>query len=342
MADPTTLSSTAAHIATEKLSEPVIQAHLPSTGVLMSLVHIDTSMDGARSMVRKASKNSDLGASSAGTEATDPSPSPTVELAHATAVSATITTGVLEIALISEETVKKELGLTDSQVRPYFSANGAAFSIEQMESLLAEYVQRMIPMGLQKMAADGYATYNSIAGSVGEVTSYASIENLIEAIFTNRRQQPLRPVRERRFTLGNNQLERLTKEALTSQGGIGGSLWNTQANFSALNMPPDTFEGNGFIGAFLNYPIHEVDEELVPVNGGGDIGMFGNFGVQGVPHDAPALGGRPGGLELSIETPLQMRAEVDTSRRAIELTMLAHYIWIEIADANLTRVLGLS
>lgn len=342
MADPTTLSSANAHVATEKLSEPVIAAHLPRMGALMSVVHFDTSMDGARSRTRKSSKNTDLGAASGGTEATDPSPNPTVELAHATAVSGTVTTGVLETALISEETIKTELGLTDAQVRPYFSANGAAFSLQQMETLLAPYVQRLYPMGLQKIAADGYALFSSVANSVGDAASYTSIENMIEAIFAQRRQQPLRPTNERRFMLGNTQLERLTKEALITLGGIGGSLWNMQAEFSSLNMPPDQFEGNGYVGGFLRYPIHEIDEELVPTSGGADIGMFGNFGVPGVAADDPRLAGRPGAFELSMETPLQIRAEVDTSKRAIELTMLARYLWLEWVDANVIRVLGIS
>lgn len=342
MADPTTLSSANAHVATEKLSEPVIQASMPRIGALMGQVHFDTSMDGARSRTRKASKNTDLGAASGGTEATDPSPNPTVELSHDTPVSGSVTTGVLETALISEEEIKTTLGLTDSQVRPFFSANGTAFTLEQMEALLADKVQRLYPMGLQKIAADGYVLFASVAGSVGSASVATTIENLIEAIFANRRQQPLRPSSERVFMLGQTQLERLTKEALVTNGGIGGSLWGNQARFSALNKPGDRYEADGYVNDFLDYPILEIDEEMVPTSGGADIGMFGNFGVPGVPHDDPMLGGKPGGFELSMETPLQIRCEIDTSKRAIELTLLARYLWLEIADQNLTRVLGQS
>lgn len=343
MADPTTLSSANAVVATEILSTQVIQAHLPRLGVMMSLGHYDRSMDGARSLVREVGVNTDLGASSAGTEATDPSPSPTVELAHGSPEQATISTGVLEIALLSEEVVTTELGMTDAQAKRMFDLMGiGAFTVDNFLQLLRPYVERLIPMGLQKIEADGLALFSGFSGSVGNATNYVSPETMLEAVFAHRRDQPLRPPQEGRFALGNSQLERLSKIAYTSQGGIGGSLWNAQADFTLARVPPGSFQGNGFIGVFMGRPVHEVDEELVPTSGGADVGAYGTFGLQGISATAPVVAGRPGAIEFAEKTPLQIRVDVDVSRRVIELTMLARYVWHEINDGDARRVLGKS
>ncbi len=339
---PTTdLSSSNAVVATEILADEVQAAHLPRVGVMQSLCHYDTSLDGARSLVREIAVNTDLGASSAGTEGTNAAA--TVELVHASRVSGTIATGVLTQVDLTEEVVTTELGITDAVARRMFnSIEAGTFSTEQFIELLRPYVQRMMPMGMQKIEADLLALFSSVTASVGSTSVYATVENLLEAIFAHRRQQPLRPVQEARFALGNSQIERLSKQAYTSGGGLGGSLWNSGGSFELANVPPGTFQGNGFVGLFLNRPVHEIDEELVPTASGGDIGMYGTFGVPGVSATAPQLMGKPGGIEYTSKTPLQIRAEVDTSARLIELVMIARYAAILVNNADLTKVIGLS
>jgi hypothetical protein len=341
VADITTLSSANAHVATEVLSRQVLDAERPRLMVLQSLAHMSTATDGAFSSTRKITKLLDHGAASAGTEATDPTPTPTVELDYDTPISGSVTMGVHEIATISEEKIKKELGLSDAQVRGYF--NGARqFNVEQLLGLLSLYVQQLIPMGLRKIEADGLALFSSISGSVGQTDAYYSIAQVIQTIFAYRRQNPMPPNQRARFLLGNNMLERLTAEALTTNGGLGGSLWNMQAEFSALNMPPGEFEQNGYVGGILRYPVHEISEDLVPTSGGADIGIFGVPGVPGVPADSPSLGGKCGAFELTVDTPLQVRVDFDTSNATIELTLIGRYLWLEVADASAIRCRGQS
>jgi len=338
MADITTLSSANRHTATEILSQQALMANSPALLRMHSLVHTDFTMDGANSLTRKINKYADQGVASAGAEATDPSPIPTVELDNAAAVSGAVSMGVKEVAELSEDLVTTELGLTSSQAYALFT-DQVAIPEASWTNMLRPYIMQMAKMGYRKIETDIIALMASLSNTVGD-GSAAVIEliDLCTAIFQHRKQNPTLGPQFGRFALYTNQIERLTKEALFAAGGIGGSLWNNQADFGMANVPEGQMQANGFFGTFLRRPLHELPDDLANVDTGAQLAGYGNFGVPGVSADAPQLGGASGAFEISYKTPLTFRVQPDVSKATIEVTMLARYLAWEVADGEAVQI----
>lgn len=335
MADITTTTSANRHVALEILSQNAQAANRAEYIRLQTQVHYDTKMDGARSLVRKIHKMADLGVASAGAEATDPSPLPTVELDNGTPVSATISMGVKEVAEISEEDVTTQLGLTTAQVRHMFSGFGA-MSVEQWTALMAKYVMQLAPMGYRKREQDIANLQTTLSQSVGDVTKVVSALDLVSAIFKHRKQKPLLGPEFGRFWLNTNMIEQIVKEALFQ--GFGSNIWN-RGDFSLMHIPQGVMAGNGLFGSFLERPVVEVEEDIkVTANSDAEqIASYGNHGIPGVAADA-RLDGKCGAFELSDKTPLDFRAQADASKCTVEITMVSRYVAYECSDAEAVRI----
>lgn len=335
MANETLAANQSALIATEVIADEVIKAHLPSIRFL-NLVH-HKSMDGMGSNTLRIPVYSDLGAASGGTEGVDATPS--VQLGMGTSITVTPTEGVLEMALISDDTVMRRLGGTPYQTvrSAFFSGNDAAIS-----TLLRPDIERLIPMGLQKIEADGYALLGSISNTVGPSSGSAlRIQDMLSAIYQMKTQQPLRPRSEWVFFLAPVQVHNLNLEALATSGGVGGSLWGTSsADYNIANNNPEAEPG--WIGSFLQYGTYEQDDELVTTaNSGADaVGALFCRGNPSVAPDSPSLGGKPGAFAYVERHFLAFNFQGDASYRSAEVIMNARYAWAELADLNAVGIVS--
>lgn len=327
MVATTNAAQRSANIATEQLSRVALKAHLPRA-VMLTQAHFDTSLDGANTNTKNYRRRADLGAAAAATEGSEIAV--THQLTLGTTVQSTPTEGVGARADITEDAIMQELGITFAELQAFLD-NG---SVDQFRQLLAPYINDMLPMGIQKIESDGLALISGISTSVGTSGSDLTILNGLEAIYNLRKNQTTRPFRESRFILAPNQVHEWNVEALVTTGGIGGAIWNNQADFGLARVPGDALEGNGFVGTFLGYPVHEMDDELAPVSAGNVHGFFGIAGVPGVAPDDPALAGGAGCFVYNQRTPLAFATEVNRSLRAIELILNARYDWKEVEDLN--------
>lgn len=323
----TTTTSQAANTATEILSAIAIKAALPKM-VLTSMVHRDD-LGAAKTNKKRYRVNADLGQSSAGIEGV--ALTPTVEITQGTSVELTVSEGVADMALITELAASTALGVDMDAVQRIFIEGTQA----EYETLLAEYIERLIPRGMQKIEADCLALLAGISTTVGSSGVDCSLANLITMIYRYRIAQAPRPITEARFLLAEIQASDVNTEALSTSGGVGGSIWAAQADYGMANRQND--ETQGRLGSFLGYPVHTYDAELnVTANGGADvIGAFGVFGIPGVAPDAPSVQGKPGAFCLLSRGSLKCRFKDKLEHRGAGLVMNAYYVPGELVDRSL-------
>lgn len=336
MASETTSTSQAALIATELISPTAIAAHLPRM-VLSGLVCRD-SMDGAGSNQKRFPVESDLGASSAGVEAVDATP--TVEVGMGSSINLSPTEGVLDMALITDDTVMRRLGGTPFQtVRAVFEQG----SVQQRMALLAPDIRRLIKRGMQKIEADGLSALLAAPSThTGTTNTDLSALACLQAINQHKVNQPHRPPSEWAFLLPPAGVHHLNVESLLTSsvmGGTAGVLWGNVVDFSIANRPGDGFMQNGLIGSILQYPVYEYDNELkVTANGTTDV--LGMFFSRGDPsRSSESYGGEvPHGVYVERHF-LNFAFQADESLRSLEVIMNARYIWGEISDLDAVQLL---
>jgi len=335
MANETLTGTVAAHTATEILARAAIKAHLPKM-VLSSLVHRDD-LGEARSNQKRYIVDSDLGVSSAGAEGV--ALTPTLSIGMGTSVNVSVSEGVADMALLTELAISTALGIDMDTVQRIMSAG----TQEQFLSLLAPFVNRLIPRGMQKIESDLLALLSGLGTSVGTTNTDCSIANLLAAQYQYRINQATRPITEARYLLTENQANEVNLEALSTSGGVQGAIWNQQANYGMANRPADgeAHMVQGLLGPFLGYPVHTYDSELnVNANGVTDvIGGFGVFGDAGRAPDDVALGGKPGAFVLLNRGSLKLRFQEKLDHRAAGVVMNAYYGVGELVDKNVVAII---
>lgn len=336
MANETLTGGLAAMIATEVLAKRAIAAHLPKM-VMWSLCHQDNLGDGDFSNTKRYMVDSDLGAASAGVEGV--ALTPTVAIGMGTSVEVAISEGVADMALISELAVSTALGIAMERVQAIFD-NGTP---EQFQGLLAPFVNRLIPRGMQKIEADVLAKLSGLSTSVGTSGQDITIANMLGAQYQFRINQPLRPISEAKYLLTENQANEINVEALATSGGVQGAIWANQARYGLANRPADgeAVMSQGRLGDFLGYDVHTYDSELnITANAAADVvGAFGVFGDPNRAPDDPALAGKPGAIVILNRGGLKLRFEGKLDHRSAAVVMNAYYGVGELVDKNLVGII---
>ncbi len=335
MADVTTTSSTI-KLATEVLTAARIAAHLPRY-TIMNLCHLDRTLEmGGMSGTKVYRVAGDQGAASAGTEGTAPSPTPTHELNQGTAITSATTIAVLANAHISEEVLKRDAGLAQSDVDALFRNEGD-LPYDAAMRIAGQFVPQLVATGMQKIEADMAALISSFSTSAGPgATRTIEPVDLVSAIFQHLVNQPLRPPAEAVFALGTTVRKHLTQYALTTGGGMVGALWGGVADASGFiaELDPDFVNTNG-AGSFARHAIFDIDDEIAPTSGGATHGAYGTLGVPGVAPDDPALDGRAGAICLNSESPLRVSVATDTTDSfVLKVAVKAKYDPIEVNDLD--------
>jgi hypothetical protein len=334
MANENTRGNLAAWLATEILSARFIKAHLPRL-VLLSMIHIDSQPE-AQSSTKKYRTRTDPGVASGGVEGV--ALTNTYQIATGTSVSVTASEGVADMMEISVQAVAEVLGLSLEKVRDIM-LNG---NTSQYESILATFVSDLVFRGMRKLESDALALLSGISTTVGSTGVDNSIAVMLAARYQFRLNQPLRPVSEAKYLLCENQANEVDTEAVATSGGVQGAIWgNGKANYDMANKQDGRFEQNGYLGTFLNYPVHTIDDELkVTANAGADvIGAFGVFAApgQGDPM-APELDGRPGAFCMFERAPLKVFYASHFEGRSAKIQSNANYGMVELVDKNLVGI----
>lgn len=330
MANETLASTLSAYQRTEVMARAAIKALLPKL-VFLQQFHND-SISGLGSPSKRYFKQGDLGAASAGTEGTALSTNTALSLG--TSITVTPTEGVAILSQVTENAASLALGVPFEQVQRMF-VDGPSDSIA---SMLEPIINEQIPMALQKMEADALSLMSGLSGSVGASGVDCSIANLMAAQYAFRIGQPLRSIAEAKYVLADIQVNDVNVEALSTSGGVGGSIWTSQAQYGLANAQDD--KGAGYIGEFLGRAVHTYDAELnVTANAAADVvGCFGVLGRPGVAPDAPEMQGRPGAFVFLEKAPLMIRSHVNLLLRAVDVVCTAHYLCAELVDANAIKI----
>lgn len=326
MASETTSTSQAALIATEVIARNAIIAHQPKQ-VVMRQLHWDSIEDAGTGMKRYP-VYSDLGSASGGTEGT--ALSSNTELTMGTSVTVTPTEGAAVLAVITEKVVKERLGgRSFGSVIDVFQSE----DVGMLSQLLAPDITRMTHMILNKIETDCVALLDDASNTVGGGAGVdLRISDLFDALYTMRTLQPLRPPSEWKFLLCPHQIKEVTNEALLTAGGLGGAIWNMQANFNLANRPTDEFAMSGLAGTFLNYNVFEVDHELRLESGSAAKGALWAGGRMDQSPDE--TGGAVGYGVLLWEQPVRFRFAYDPKERGMVVVGNAIYLAKELANAN--------
>lgn len=338
MASVTSSTSLNALAAVELLKEGAIAASIPRA-VMSSMVHFDNSLDGAKTDTLRIPVETDLGISAGGTEGVAPSPTPTVEATMGTSVSATTTKGVLDIIQVTEETFMNVLGVRASEIQ-HVLQNG---TIEQFKALFARIIPRVTSRGVLKHESDLLSLLPSISGSAGDGAESFSAAVALEAIYTQRTQQPLRPTAMNKFLCAAEQTYEMDQEALVGSA-YGSNLWVSQAQYKPSNGVVDpASELQGVRGSFLGFPVCEVDDELADANLLTNTnltvnGAFGDFGTAGQSAADPNLQGKPGAFCFVQKAPLLWNFETDLETGTIKGRLTAHYDMIECAGQGVVKI----
>jgi hypothetical protein len=336
MANETTSAIQDSYIATSILSQRVMDAEA-ARFVARGFCAGDV-MDGVGAGRKDYLLGAVQGASSAGTEGVDLSP--TRQLADGTPVQVTPTEGIADMALITEKTVRRRLGGTAHQsLRSVFESGDKV----ALSALLAPDVADMTIGALKKYEADGLDTMlNAPSNSVGTTNTDLTILVCISAIRQMKIQQPLRPPTEWAFLMPSAAKLHLDTEVLLTSGvagGAGGTLWGTLADYQIANRPGDAWVANGFHGTLFGIPWFEYDDEFKETaNGTTDV--LGILFCLGDPRRAPdAYMKRPPSFVFLEETPLTWRFQMDESLRSMEVIATADYAFADLFDGNHVKFL---
>lgn len=328
MANETTSTSQAALIATEVLMQGAIQANLPRLVVMNQLHWDDISAEGSGTVNYPV--EADPGSASGGTEGT--ALTTNTEIGMGTTVQVSPTEGAVFRAMITETVVKRRLGgMPYNDVIDVFQSN----DVNMLQALLAPDIRRGTVAMLNKIETDCIALVDDASAVVGDgAANDAKILDLFSATFQMLINQPLRPPSEWKFILCPHQIHEVNLDAAVTNGGIGGAVWNMQANYGLAGRPTDALMSTGQFGSFLNYPVFAYDHELrlEATNAAKGCFIAGGSPEQN-PRD-PALAGRVGYGVLVWEAPLRFRFQYQAASRAMEIIGSTRYGAKELVDKN--------
>lgn len=331
MANETTSALQSSYIATEILSQQVIDAEA-ARFIARGFCAGDT-MDGAGSGTKKYLVGAVQAASTGGTEGVDATP--TRALDDGTPVSVTPAEGILDMALITEKVVRRRLGgVRHQNLRGVFESGDKA----ALSALLRPDIADMTIGALKRYEHDALGTMLAAPSvSAGNTNTDLTLLVVLTAIRTFKLQQPLRPPSEWAFLMPSAAKLHLDTEALFTSsvaGGAGGTLWGTWADYSVANRPGDVWIQNGFQGTIFGIPWYEYDDEFkVTANGGTDV--LGLIFCLGDPRRSPdQYMKRTPSFVFLEETPFDFRFQMDESMRAMEVVATADYAFAELFDGN--------
>ena len=326
-----TTSTVKADLIANIIAQDAIKAASPDI-VFSKLMHRDT-IDGLGALTKDYPVFTDLATATAGTEGTDATETHTLDMA--TKVTATPTEGVVMQARITDRALGAAYGrISNAVVHNMLQAEDA----EMFAALIRSDVERMTHAAMKKIESDAIALMASPSNTVGTTATALTLVDAMTAIYQADLNNMKSPNSLRGFALAPKAIHELNLEAVATSGGVSGSLWNNQAQFSLMNRQIDNNEG--FAGLFLGFPVFRIADALkTTANAGADhLGFFGGLGAMELtPIEAQSRGAMGYGA-IVYNSPLDMPIRFSFShaldQRSVVVTCKADYDVVELLDAN--------
>lgn len=293
--------------------------------VLMNLVNsIDAS--GLPSLTVKIPNPSDMTAATSATYGT--ALATNASLGFDTASSISITEGAAQRGIVLDTSVSVQLpgmGSVDEVMQ--------TGSLAQKVAILGPEINRLVAACLEKFEADHCALTTSPSNSVGTTGTALTIDTILSAFYTFDTLEPINP--NAGLFLWPVQLRDLTRDALSTGGGLGGTIWN-QADASFVQG--GQFPANGFKGSILRRPVYQGSHSLrTLINTNADVAgmMFAIGSGDLLQPRAPSDYGyicnaiRPS----SSGTPFVVRLQNSPDDRGTKVTVVMEYGVIEFRDS---------
>lgn len=313
MANETTSGTWSNAALAYALREGVLEANLPRP-VVLGLCN-DDDIDGMPSDTVNYPVETDIGAASAGTEGTE------ITTNTALALDTSITCTVVEGALISSNITKQAI----SQIFPGFRGVNdfvQRATHDQMVQLLSGPVRRHAAACIEKAETDAAALLAGFSNSVGGGAAVdITLLNCLEADYTLETLEPRTD--ERAFVLAPHQYKELRAEMLSTSGGVGGTLWTSQADASMVNSGP-----TGMRGSLLGRDVYVMSHSVRYENSNIAYGALMCVG-RGNPID-----GQLGAITIARRGFVNPEVQYEARKRGFDLVTAFEYVVKEVRDTH--------
>lgn len=319
MANETTSTSYADNSLSYSLGERVLSASLPKIVVSGLVSEIDLS--GVPSDTARVNRHTDLGVAGSGTEGTEYTTNE--EFALATAVDFLVAeAAAIQRGIVTNFALETKF---PGQADVWRALQDAPLDVKL--AIVGEEADRASFPCVEKREDDLCNLLGSFTGTVGTSGSDMTITDLVAAQYTLKTQSP--DHEDWVYVLTPNQVQEMTLEMGVTGGGLGGSIWVSQADGSFFNFRPD-MPRNGFRGSFMGIPVYEYDHSLRTISGGDVCGALMCRG-QGDPR---RLGAKVGALGMCSRGFLKYHLEYSAGHRGVIIVVTSDHKALELRDEN--------
>ena len=321
----TTTTTRSSVILSEVLADATLKALTPKT-VFWNLINHDVH-DGP-ALVKKYTKDADIGAATAATEGV--AFTTTTTLSHDTAISATPTEAAVIRSDITTRAMRRKV--------PGMSANDvydriAVGDFSGLMGLLGEEVERLTKALYEKAETDCFALIDDASVTAGSTGVDLSVANTLSAIYSLEAGEP---ENENLVWCMHPEQTNNLRSALMSTSSASSATWMQQVDASLLNFVPD-LPRNGLKGSYLGIPWYQGSPSVNPLpNSGNDVaGALLCLG-RGAIGDGDFLRG----AHLFVEGhPIKWLFDFDTSARTVFLMGVWEYAAVEHTDAHYISII---
>jgi hypothetical protein len=323
MAAETTPTTVADRQLAAILGAQALKAGLPS--VVLAPLCNDEDIEGQPSLVKKYAVEQDDGIASSATYGT--ALSSNNEFDYATAISITVTEGAAVLGTILNTAVAVKFPGFAS-VREILM-NGTT---EQKVAVLADEARRSVAMCMEKFESDHCALLDNFSNSVdgsGISGGALTISDIFSAIYTYAQQEAV--TQETALCLWPVQIRDLQLDLAVAGGGLGGAVWNQQADASAFGR---ALPANGLKGSLLGIPVYQMSHSLRNLS---DTNANVNGALIAVGRGAPDSG-QLGALAHVRRGMAQFHFDYSAADRGVQMVTVMEYGVAEIRDSHGIRI----
>lgn len=321
MANETTSTTYSTRTLSYVLGEEALPPNLAD--IVATALCNDDDIDGAPSHVKQYAVMNDLNAATGGTEGTQITTN--TALSMASAIQATVVEGALVRSVVTDRALSVKF--------PGFPGIEALIDggdLAAQRRALQEEVNRLAQMCVEKMEADVVALVTGLSTSVGTSGVDFSVADAFTAVFTYDTLEPV--TRQAAWLLCPTQVDDLRRDLAVAGGGLGGSVWFSQADASFLQT--NQLPKNGFIGTFLGRPIYQYAHSLRVLS---DTNANVNGALMAIGRGTPETG-QLGAFCITRKGGLKVRIDKSAADRGAILVVSLEFVAFEIRDSHGVRI----
>jgi hypothetical protein len=324
MAGETTPTTTVDRQVAALLTAQALHAGLPDV-VLAPLCNTHDIM-GQASLVVDFAVEADDGIASAATYGT--ALSSNNEFDYATKVTVTVVEGAAVLGEVLDTAIEVKFPGMGSITE--IMANGTT---EQKVAALSDEARRSVSMCMEKLEKDHADLLDNFSVSVdgsGVSGGQLTIADVFSAIYSYDTAENI--TRDTALFLWPVQVRDIRLDLAVTGGGMGGAVWNQQADASFLSSRG--LPQNGFLGTLLGRPLYQGSHSLRNLS---DTNVNVNGGLIAIGKGSPA-GGQLGALVNVTRGGPRYRITQDAKVRGVIMSTVMEFKVAEIRDAHGIRI----